>query len=80
MTSGVIPPPIEGRYRVATLVKTYGLDAWWGMPRASEINGASIREFARNGAATRVSQRRSRSLISFHFQPWITTWSDGWMP
>ena len=30
MTSGVIPPPIEGRYRVATLVKTYGLDI--GLP------------------------------------------------
>ena len=30
MTSGVIPPNIAGRYRVATLVKTYGLDT--GLP------------------------------------------------
>ena len=30
MTSGVIPAPIAGRYRVATLVEHYGLDA--GLP------------------------------------------------
>ena len=30
MTSGVIPPPIEGRYRVPTLVERYGIDA--GLP------------------------------------------------
>ncbi len=43
MTSGVIPPPIEGRYRVATLVETYGLDS--GLPEiASALEEGCLRK------------------------------------